>query len=141
MQGLLADANVEGHRESLRRALQRPRIDLWDLLVETGIRFTTLDGAGLRGDVDDRTLWNFCQNEGWVLFTDNRNLSGPDSLEATLDDSWRFGNLPVLTLSSKERFEGSSEFIERVAEDVADLLFGIQQGEHSYQPRIYVPKR
>jgi hypothetical protein len=56
MQGLLADANVEGHMESLRRALQRPRIDLWDLLVETGIRFTTLDGAGLRGDVDDRTL-------------------------------------------------------------------------------------
>ncbi len=63
-----------------------------------------------------------------------------DSLEATLADSWRHGQLPVLTLSNKARFEREREYSEKVATDVAELLFGIKQQEFRDQPRIYVPR-
>jgi hypothetical protein len=139
MQGLLADVNVQGHATFLRQVLGRPDINLWEVLRQAGLRFATLRSVRLSNDIDDRSLWNFCQDERWVLFTENRNLRGPDSLGATLEDSWRDGHLPVLTLSNKSRFEENPEYIDRVARDIAELLFGIQQGEYCDQPRIYVP--
>ncbi len=81
------------------------------------------------------------QAEGWVLFTENRNHDGPDALEATLLDSWHFGQLPVLTLANKARFESDRVYAEQVATDVAELLFGIEQEDYRDQPRIYVPRR
>jgi hypothetical protein len=47
---------------------------------------------------------------------------------------------PVLTLANKGRFEHSPDYAKRVATDVAELLFGIAQGEYRDQPRIYVPR-
>jgi hypothetical protein len=75
-----------------------------------------------------------------VLFTENRNDDGPNSLQATLVDSWRNGHLPVLTLASKGRFERDLVYAERVAADVAELLFGLAEGQYLDQQRIYVPR-
>jgi hypothetical protein len=91
-------------------------------------------------DLDDRSVWNRCQQEGWVLLTENRNHDGPNSLQATLTDSWRIGHLPTLTLSNKVRLEHSREYAERVATDIAELLFGIAHGEYRDRDRIYVPR-
>lgn len=66
---------------------------------------------------------------------------GVDSLHATLADSWRSGHLPVLTLANKGKFEHSREYAERVATDVAELMFGIAHQEYLEEPRIYVPRR
>jgi hypothetical protein len=74
------------------------------------------------------------------LFTDNRNHDGPNSLEATLSSSWRVGHLPLLTLANKTKFEHRREYAERVASDVAELLFGITREGYRDQPRIYVPR-
>jgi hypothetical protein len=138
VRGMLADVNVQGHLPFLRRILHR--LDLEDLLGEIGLAFRTFPELGLLGDLDDRSLWDFCQRDGWVLFTENRNDDGPDSLQATLADSWRTGHLPVLTLASKGRFEREPAYAERVAASVADLLFGIAEGHFRDQPRIYVPR-
>jgi hypothetical protein len=91
-------------------------------------------------DLDDRSLWNRCQQDGWVLFTDNRNQEDENSLQATLMDSWQMGHLPVLTLANKGRFENSAAYAKRVATDVAELVFGIAQEEYRDRPRIYVPR-
>ena len=80
MQGLLADVNVEGHLPYIRRLLEAR--DLWSLLVELKLRFVTFRDLQLPRNLDDRALWNRCQQDGWVLFTENRNREGPDSLEA-----------------------------------------------------------
>jgi hypothetical protein len=139
MQGLLADVNVEGHLPYLRRLLESR--DLWMILVEFNVRLATFRDLQFPRDLDDRALWNRCQQDGWVLFTENRNDDGPDSLHATLSDSWRGGQLPVLTLSSKGTFERDPEYAARVADTVADLLFGIAGAEQFCdQPRIYVPR-
>lgn len=137
MRGLLADVNVHGHLPYLGFILRR--LELWPVLIQQKIEFATFNELQLPNDVKDRTLWNACQERGWVLLTDNRNDDGPDSLGATLADSWRVGQLPVLTLSSKARFERDTIYAERVASDIAELLFGIAHEEYCAQPRIYVP--
>jgi hypothetical protein len=138
MQGLLADANVQGHLPYLQNLLKA--LALWPLLTQLNLRVARFPDVNLAPELDDRSLWNFCQNEGWVLFTDNRNHDGPDSLGATLADSWREGLLPVLTLSNKGRFEHDRGFAERVASDVAEILFGIAEGQdYRDRARIYVP--
>jgi hypothetical protein len=139
MQGLLADVNVAGHLPYLRRLLESR--DLWVILVEFNLRLVTFRDINLPRDIDDRILWNRCQQDGWVLFTENRNHDGPNSLQATLNDSWLPGHLPVLTLANKIKFENDPSYAERVADTIADLLFGIA-GERQYrdQPRIFVPR-
>jgi hypothetical protein len=138
MQGMLADVNVQGHLPYLRRLLEN--LHLWPILAELGIALVTFPDLGLDRGMDDRPLWNYCQEHRWVLFTENRNHDGPDTLHATLTDSWEAGCLPVLTLANKARFEHSPEHAERVTRDVAELLFGIHFGEYRDQHRIYVPR-
>src|SRR3954454_5385694 len=132
MRGLLADVNVQGHLPYLRRLLRA--LDLIPVLDELSISLVTLPDLKLPRDVDDRSLWDHCQVEGWVLFTENRNRSGEDSLQATLMDSWQPGKLPVLTLASKTKFEHVPAYAIRVATDIAELLLGISHGEYRDQP-------
>ena len=137
MPGLLADVNVQGHLPYLRQLLET--LELWPVLAELNVAFVTFADLEPPRGLDDRTLWNHCQRDGWVLFTENRNDDGPDSLQATLDDSWRIGLLPIFTLANKGRFEHDPVYAQRVAIDVAELLFGIEQGEYLDLPRIYLP--
>jgi hypothetical protein len=137
MRGLLADVNVQGHLPYLRYLLEA--LDLWAVLAELNLQLVAFPDLRLPRDLDDRALWNFCQQEGWVLSTENRNHDGPDSLQATLMDSWQSGHLPVLTLSDKGKFEHKREYAERVATDIAELLFGIGHEQYRDRDRIYVP--
>jgi hypothetical protein len=137
VRGLLADENVQGHLPYLRQLLET--LGLWPVLAELKLELVTFPDLALARGLDDRSLWNRCQQDGWVLFTENRNHDGPDSLHATLTDSWRVGHLPVLTLANKAAFEHSRGYAERVATGVAETLFGIAHGEYRDQPRIYVP--
>jgi hypothetical protein len=138
MRGLLADVNVQGHMTYLRQVLAT--LGLWAILVEMNLDFATFADLRLPREVDDRTLWNRCQQDGWVLFTENRNDEDENSLQAAITDSWRLGHLPVLTLANKPRFENSPVYAQRVATDVAELLFGIVLGEYRDLARIFVPR-
>ena len=84
MRGLLADVNLQGHLLFLKRTLTR--IDLLPILTAMGVDWATHRTPGLPQELDDRRLWHYCQQEGWVLFTDNRNREDEDSLGATLED-------------------------------------------------------
>jgi hypothetical protein len=114
MRGLLLDANIQNQREHLRRLLAEAR--LAPIFAELRIEITTLAEFGIPLDINDRTLWSRCQEAELVLFTENRNHDGPDSLQATLNDSWIEGRLPVLTLASKQRFERDHDYALAVAE-------------------------
>lgn len=90
--------------------------------------------------IDDRSLWGFCQRDAWVLFTENRNAAGADSLQQTLADLWQPGRLPVITLANKTEFEHNADYRKQVATDVAELLFGLTTGDYRDESRIYVPR-
>jgi hypothetical protein len=136
--GLLADNNLEGYVPYLRRLVGK--LGLWDVIKDLELDFKTFSDLEIERDLDDRTLWEYCQAERYVLITDNRNKNGTDSLEATLQDSWREGHLPVITLASKDDFEHNPDYARRVASDVAEILFGIVEEQmHCDRPRIWVP--
>jgi hypothetical protein len=138
VRGLLADVNVQGHMLYLRRLIEAR--GLWNILLELKLDFATFSDVQFERDLDDRVLWNRCQRDGWVLFTENRNHDGPDSLEATLADSWKLGHLPILTLANKSRFQDDRYYAEWIADEIAELLFGIANGEYCDQARIFVPR-
>lgn len=133
MRGLLADVNLQGHLPALVRHIDD--LGLLSILAELNLAFASFRDLNLPLGWDNRSLWSFCQAEGWVLFTDNRNHNGPESLEAILDELWQVGHLPILTITSKIRFERSPEFASRVA----DLLFDIANSRLRDQRRIFVP--
>lgn len=137
MPGLLADVNVQGHLPYLVRLINE--IGVLDLLTDIGITFETFPDRGLQPHMKDRELWNYCQANQLVLFTDNRNHEDENSLNATIQDSWQEGQLPVLTLANKGRFENSAEYATRVANDVANLLFSMFHENVRNQLRIFVP--
>ena len=137
MRGLLADVNVQGQLLYIRQLMMN--LGLWPVLAELKLELATFRDLDLLPHLDDRSLWNHCQQKGWALFTENRNHDGPDSLHATLMDSWRVGHLPVITLANKSKFNHSRSYSKQVAIDVAELLFGIKQGEYRDQMRIFVP--
>jgi hypothetical protein len=133
---MLADANVEGHLRRLVRIIDS--IGLLTLLDDEGLRFSTFAEVGLDHNVDDRVVWQFCQRDRWVLFTDNRNRRGADSLQATLDELWTPGCLPVVTLGRKLRFERDAQYAARVAENVVEIMVGLLTDDEGRQ-RIFVP--
>lgn len=65
---------------------------------------------------------------------------GTNSLQQTLIDSWQWGFLPVITLANKTEFERSADYRRQVAIDVAELLFGLANGDYLDESRIYVPR-
>lgn len=138
MRGLLADANIEGHTAVLRKLLEDA--GLWAILDDLRLELATFADLGFSRDIDDRSLWSACQAAGWVLFTDNRNDDGATSLHATLLELWKPGDIPVLTLASKRKFEHSASYRERVAADTAELLFGVFEGEYRDCDRLFVPR-
>jgi hypothetical protein len=138
MRGLLADVNVQGHLPYLRQRLEN--LEVWSVMAELKLEFVTFRDLTLDRRLDDRSLWNYCQQEHWILFTENRKAGTPDSLQATITDSWKTGSLPVLTLASKRKFEHNPSYAHQVATDIAELLFDIVQGQSCDEPRIYVPR-
>lgn len=137
MRGLLADVNLQGHLPYLRRLMEGQ--GLLEILTQLEISLAIFPDLGLDRGIDDRTLWQFCQENGWVLFTDNRNHEDENSLGAVIQDAWREGHLPVLTLANKDRFENNAAYAMRVAQDVAELLTMAFVDEIRNQPRIFVP--
>jgi len=138
MRGLLADVNVQGHLPYLCRLMAQ--LDEWPVVAALELEFATFANLSLDSRLNDRSLWSYCQHEGWVLFTENRRADEPDSLETTLADSWKPGCLPVLTLANKGKFEHSAAYAKRVATDIAELMFDITVGDRCDQARIYVPR-
>ena len=121
----------------LKRRIEE--LGLLEMLQELGLTLVTFPDLGLDRGLDDRTLWNYCQAKGWVLFTDNRNYDDENSLQATIQDSWHEGHLPILTLANKGKFENSETYATEVASDVAELLVSAFHDGIRNQPRLFVP--
>ena len=134
----MADENLGGQLRHLRERFAQ--FGLLPHVGAAGLRFEPFAALGLPVGTDDRTVRRRCQAEGWALWTDNRNLDGPDSLEATLRAEWRPGLLPVLTLGNKDRFDRDPAYVERVAWDVAEGLIDLAGGFAApVTSRTYVP--
>ena len=140
LRGLLADAHADRMLRTVRGWIES--LDLAEVLDDAGLRFVTFADVSIPTNTPDRPLWERCQADGWVLLTDNRNADGPDSLQATLADRWRPGDLPVLTAGDADRLRTNPKYAARVATDVADVLYGLHVGDGRFDqaPRLFLPR-
>ena len=135
MNGILADANCEGHLALLLGLFQEGwRHDVWEILHLTPL---SLSDLGLQPDASDREAWEACQREQVILLTENRNDNGPDSLEATIQQHNTPSSLPVFTLANDQRVLRDRLYAEVVADRLLEFLFDID----SYRGtgRLYLP--
>jgi hypothetical protein len=133
--GILADANCEGHLALLVRLFQEGwRHDVWEILHLTP---RSLSDLGLQPDASGRDVWEACQREQVILLTANRNDDGPESLEATIQQHNTPASLPVFTLANDQRGLRDRLYAEAVADRLLEVLFDID----SYRGagRLYLP--
>jgi hypothetical protein len=133
--GILADANCEGHLALLLRLFQQNwRQEVWEFLSLGRVTFADFR---LSPDASDREVWEACQREQVVLLTANRNDEGPESLESTIQQRNTPQSLPVFTLANDQRVLRDRQYAEMVADRLIEALFDID----SYRGtgRFYLP--
>lgn len=135
MKGILPDINVMGHWGRLLDLLHvEPWRLFWDAL---GLAEVTFAALGLPSTIPDADLWHLCQQRQLVLLTGNRNLEGPDSLEATIRTQNTPDALPVLTIATVNKVLTSPDYAHRVIERLLRYLLEIDSVRGT--GRLYLP--
>lgn len=120
MTGILADVNIQGHVDYLMELVTSEEwVEFWQYL---GLAYATFDVVGLRPEASDAEIWQFCQDQSYVLITSNRNQSGTDSLEATIRGRGADDSIPVLTLADPERVRQDRRYAGRVVVSLLQTL-------------------
>jgi hypothetical protein len=118
---ILLDENIEGYAEYLSRFVFAPE---WkDISTLLDVRIVTFDQAELVKGSSDEQVWNFCQQHGFYLITDNRNEDKPDSLEAIIRTRTQPTSLPVFTISDLNRFRSERQYTEALVAKLLEYLF------------------
>ena len=132
MIGLLVDHNIERHGRLIWS--QFATAD-WQAMNLSS--FATLDQLGMDASASDREIWLFCQHEGFLLFTANRNMDGEDSLEAVIRRHGRHNSLPVLTLADPDRVLEDAAYRELCAYRIAEIA--IETDSSRGITRMFIP--
>lgn len=131
MPTVLVDHNLEGQSVLIAGTLLEQG---WLTLIE--IRFTHLADEHLATNSSDRVVWRFAQQQGMVLLTANRRMSGADTLEQTIREENTPASLPVLTVTDAKRVQ-ERDYRERCAERLAEVLFDLD--DYRGIGRIFIP--
>jgi Domain of unknown function (DUF5615) len=124
VKGIVADNDVRGQVEYLVSLMQSdPWREFWE---DLGLDVLHLEDLGLSSSAPDAEVWARCQSECVVLVTGNRNLAGPDSLEATIRAQNTADCLPVFTIADVKKLNSSRTYAEQVAETLLDYLQRIE---------------
>ena len=135
LKGVLADVNIEGQVDHLLAIVQAAP---WDgLWRDLGLAYAKFGDVGLDRRAPDAEIWQLCQDEEWLLITDNRNRDSADSLEATIRAHNTIHSLPVLTVANVQRLRQSRDY----AEEIVISLFGILLDLENLRGagRLYLP--
>lgn len=135
MLGLLADENAEKYLGAVLSVCRSRRwVALWEAL---DVRVLNFEDLLLARSVSDDVLWFACQREAVVLFTDNRNSDGSDSLQATILAHNTVSSLPVLTPGESPRLLTEQDYLERAAIRLMEILMDIDQ--YRGTGRLFIP--
>lgn len=125
VKGILADVNIEAHVDYLIALSRSPEwVGLWQ---ELGFDYLTFADVGLNRHASDTAIWQCCQTDRYILITNNRNRSSPDSLESAIQMGNTVASLPVLTIADTERFRRNRGYADEVVESFLATLIDIEQ--------------
>jgi hypothetical protein len=92
---------------------------------------------GLPENTSDAALWQICQTQQIVLITGNRNKTGPEALEAVIEQANIPTSLPVLTVGAPPRVLSSRAYAESMAVRLLEILLDMEQ--YRGTGRLYLP--
>ncbi|BAZ10367.1 hypothetical protein NIES4071_21820 [Calothrix sp. NIES-4071] len=127
----LIDHNLEGQAVQLLGTLASQG---W--LEIFSIRFVIFNEVNLADDSSDRIVWRFAQNNQMILLTANRRMKGVDNLEQTIREENTTTSLPVLTISSLNRFS-DREYRGQCAVRLIEILLEIEN--YRGVGRMFIP--
>lgn len=128
---VLVDHDIEGQALALWGTLGKMG---WLEIVD--MELSTFRDVGLPSNSTDRDVWRFAQANGMILFTNNRNMDGEDSLEQTLRNENRLTSLPVLTVANADRLS-ERRYRERCAAQILEIVIDLDK--NLGRSRIYIP--
>jgi hypothetical protein len=132
---LLADANIQVQVAILAARMQgQAWRDFWD---DLGLRLVTFPDVGLRPSDSDAVVWRRCQEQGLLLLTDNRNVDGAESLEATIRAHTTPTSLPVFTIGNVRSLSSDSGYANRVIERL--FIYLLELDDIRGTGRLYLP--
>jgi hypothetical protein len=128
---LLADHDIEGHARVLWGVVQAEGFHRL-----TSIGFATFAEIGLAQTNTDRAVWRFAQAHEMLLLTNNRNMTGNDSLEETIRQENHPSALPVITIGSVDRMR-DRDYRLRCAMRIMEIAAELEN--YKGAGRIFIP--
>lgn len=124
MQIILSDHNCEGQARDIFKVLEYDGD--WLKLVPMELKW--FRDVELSDRASDKTVWQFCQKNGYILLTGNRSTKdGSKSLELTIRHLVTPDSLPVLTISNLKRINSDPVYRKRCAEQMAEIVDEIER--------------
>ena len=134
MQILLSDHNCEGHTRAIFDTLVND--DVWLDLVPMELQW--FRDVKLNIKASDEEVWQFCQDNGFLLITGNRSTKdGQDSLELKIRHVATSDSLPVITIGNLGRVQTSVTYREQCGERLAEIVHDLDRFRGTM--RLYVP--
>lgn len=134
MQIILSDHNCEGQAQTIFEFLRYQ--GEWLQLVAMDLKL--FRDVGLRNTADDRIVWRFCQEQGYILLTGNRSTKdGEKSLEHQIRHLATPDCLPVLTIGNLKRVQADQIYCRRCAERLVDIVADLHRFRGTL--RLFVP--
>jgi len=117
---VLLDEQMAGDVAILRSIAES---DDWKSVSDQlALQFATFVDVGLATGTTDRLVWEYCQDNGYFLLTDNRNDDAGDSLEATIRNQSTAASLPVFNVGDRLRFQCDRDYALQVFERLLEYL-------------------
>ncbi len=128
----LVDHNLRGHAVLLSGSILSGGWLDWVF-----IRFITFDEMSLPIDSDDRVVWRLAQSNQMILLTANRSMKGENSLEQVIREEITSTSLPVITISDADRLLNDSEYRQRCAIRLVEIVLDINT--YMGVSRLFIP--
>ena len=128
----LVDHNLRGHAVLLSGSIVSSRWLDWLL-----IQFITFDEMSLPINSDDRVVWQLAQSNQMILLTANRSMKGDNSLEQVMREEITSTSLPVITIGDADRLLNDSQYRERCAIRLIEIVIDINT--YMGVSRLFIP--
>lgn len=135
VQIILSDHNCECQAESIFASLRYN-----GLIPFIAVKLLFFEDIGLHHSTDDKTLWQLCQGQNYLLLTGNRTASdGVKSLEYVIYNLVQPSSLPVITIGNLDRINAEPHYCWSCAEDLVEIVLNLDSVRGT--PRLYIPYR
>ncbi|MEM7125966.1 MAG: ACP S-malonyltransferase [Chloroflexota bacterium] len=134
MQVILSDHNCEGQARAIFDILEFDKT--WPELVPMELKWFKQVDLSIKEK--DSKVWQFCQDNEYLLLTGNRSGSDKEeSLEQVIRNLVTLTSLPVITIGNLKRVTADPIYRKRCAERLAEIVYDLE--DFRGVMRIFIP--